>query len=152
MVIWKERQHDDDTSHAIRYVGCIASLRGYDLLKFLRAPSMVSNARLLEYILWMWNLEQQHFEVGPHILTVDVEDIYFLTGMSRQGEPISLTGSQGEDITTQELIVHHFYLGTKMSVKNIPIKVVRDLPLWTVLFTMQRVEGSQGPRQESMHI
>ena len=48
----------------------------------------------------MWNLEQQHFEVGPHIVTVDVEDIYFLTGMSRQGAPLYLIGSRGGDITT----------------------------------------------------
>ena len=48
----------------------------------------------------MWNPEQQYFEVGPHIVTVEVEDIYFLIGMSIRGAPISLTGSRGGDITT----------------------------------------------------
>ena len=33
-----------------------------------------------------------YFEVGPHIMTVEVEDINFLTGLSRRGAPISLTG------------------------------------------------------------
>ena len=107
MVIWKERQHDDDDAQAARNAGCIAALRGDGLLKFFRAASMISHARLLEYILRMWNSKQQYFEVGPHIVTVEVEDIYFLTGLSRRGAPISLIGSQGGDVTTQELIARH---------------------------------------------
>ena len=90
---------------------------------------MVSHERLLEHILRMWNLEQQHFEVGAHILIVKVEDIYFLTGLSRQGGPILLTGSRGGDITTQELINHHCIPGTRTSGKKISIKVVMDGPL-----------------------
>ena len=62
-------------------------------------------------------------------MTVEVEDIYFLTGMSKRGAPISLTGSRGGKITTHELIVHHCFPGTKMSGKNIPIKVVMDILL-----------------------
>ena len=38
------------------------------------------------------------------MLTVEVQDIYLLTGLSRQGAPISLTGSHGGDVTSQELI------------------------------------------------
>ena len=84
----------------------------------------------------MWNLEQQHFEVGPHILTVEVEDIYFLIGLLRRGVPIYLTGSYGGDITTQELIDRHCIPGTRTSGKKIPIKAVVDGPLRPVLFTM----------------
>ena len=36
-----------------------------------------------------------------------------------------------------------------MSGKKIPIKAIRDLPLWTVQFTMQRVAGSQGAHEAS---
>ena len=82
-------------------------------------------------------------------MTVEVEDIYFLTGLSRRGAPNSLTSSRGGDITTQELIVHHCFPGTKMSGKKIPIKVVRDLPLQIILFTMHRVAGIQGHHQAS---
>ena len=74
-------------------MGCLASLRGYGLLKFFRAPSMLSHARLLKYILRTWNPEQHHFEVEPHIVSVEVEDIFFLTGLSRRGAPISSTSS-----------------------------------------------------------
>ena len=110
---------------------------------------MVSHERLLEHILRMWNPEQQYFEVGAHILTMDIEDIYFLNGLSRRGAPISLTGSHGGDITTRELIDRHCAPGTGTSGKKIPIKAVMDRALWTILFTMQRVAGSQGVYQDS---
>ena len=75
-------------------------LKDRGLLKFFRTPCMVSHECLLEHILWMWNLEQQYFEVGAHVLTIEVEDIYFLKGLLRRGAPISLTGSHGGDITS----------------------------------------------------
>ena len=149
MVIWKERTHDDDDAFAERNVGCNATLQDCGLLKFFWTTSMVSREQLLEYILWMWNLEQQYFEVGAHILTVEVEDIYFLTGLSRQGAPISLTGSRDRDITTRELIDRHCVLGTGASGKKIPIRSVMDGPLWIILFTMPRVARSQGVHQAS---
>ena len=83
MVIWKEIMHDNDDAFAERNVGCIAVLWDCGLLNFFRTPSMVSHENLLEHILQMWNSEQQYFEVGPHILMVEVEDIYFLIGLSK---------------------------------------------------------------------
>ena len=100
MVIWKERKHEDDDTCAVENTASISALQGCGLLKLFHAPSMISNVQLLEHILWMWNPEQQHFEVGPHILTVEVEDIYFLTRISKHGTPIYLIGSQEGDITT----------------------------------------------------
>ena len=114
----------------------------YGILKFFRTPSMVSHERLLEHILRMWNLEQQYFEVGAHILTVEVEEIYFLTGLSIWGSPISLTGYRGGDITTRELIDRHCAPGTGTSGKKILIRAVIDRALRIVLFTMQRMAGS----------
>ena len=149
MVIWKERKHDNDDTFTKRNAGCIAALQDSGLLKFFRTPSMVSHEWLLEHILWMWSPEQQYSEVGAHILTVEVEDIYSLTGLSRWGAPISLTGSRGGDITTQELIDRHYIPKMRTSGKKIPIKVVMDGPLWTVLFTMQRVAKSQAVHQDS---
>ena len=104
MVVWKERKHDEKDVAAERNPFCIVALRNCELLKFFQTPSMVSHERLLEHILRMWNPEHLYLEVGAHILTVEVEDIYFLTGLSRRGAPISITGFRGGDITTRELI------------------------------------------------
>ena len=110
---------------------------------------MKSHVRLLEYILRMWNHEQQYFEVGAHILIVEVEDIYFLIGLSRRGVHISLTGPHGGDITTQGIIDQYCLPGTHMSGKKIPIKYVMELPLRTAPFTLQCIFGSQGAHQAS---
>ena len=80
---------------------------------------------------------------------MEVEDIHSLTGLSRRGAPISLIGSRGGDITTRELIDRHCALGKGTSGKKIPIRAVTDRALRTILFTMQRVVGSQGVHQDS---
>ena len=77
MVIWKERQHENDDAFSEINTGCIATLRDYGLLKFFRTPNMVSHEHLLEHILSMWNPEKKYFEVGAHVLTIEVEYIYF---------------------------------------------------------------------------
>ena len=57
MVIWKERTHDEEDATAERNAVCIDALRNYGLLKLFQTPSMVSQERLLEHILRMWNPE-----------------------------------------------------------------------------------------------
>ena len=52
-------------------------------------------------------------------------------------------------MTTQDLINRHCHPGTKMSGKKISISVVVDMPLSTFFFIMQRLDGNQGPHQES---
>ena len=95
MVVWKELQDEDDDARAREDLDSIDALRGCGLLKLFHAPSMISHVKLLEYILRMWNPEQQYFEVQTHIVTVDAKYIYFMIRLSRHGEPISLKGSLG---------------------------------------------------------
>ena len=147
MVIQKERKHDLDDVAAVGDAGYVASLWGCGLLKFFWTPNMISHPCLLEHILHMWNPEQQYFQVGIHVLTIEVEDIYFLMRLSRRGAPISLTSLQGGTMTTQEMINDHCHPGMKMSGNKISISVVVDMPLRIVLFIMQRLVGNQGPHQ-----
>ena len=78
-----EQEHELDDICAVNDQGTVTSLSEWGLIKFFKFPSMRAQVRFLEYILKMWNPEQQHFKVGAHILTVEVEDIYFLTGLYR---------------------------------------------------------------------
>ena len=82
MVIWKEREHELDDAQAVNNPNTILSLRECALLKLFRIPGMRTHVHLLEHLIRMWDPEQQHFQVGTHILTLDVEDIYFLTEIS----------------------------------------------------------------------
>ena len=94
MVIWKEREHDLDDVQATNSTNTILALRECGILKFFRILDTRDHVRLLDHLIWMWGPEQQHFQVGTHILTLDVEDIYYLIDLLRQGNPMFDLGAQ----------------------------------------------------------
>jgi hypothetical protein len=40
---------------------------------------------LLEYLFHMWDINEKAFHVRVHTLTLEIDEIYFLTGLSRRG-------------------------------------------------------------------
>jgi hypothetical protein len=99
---WRERENEEDNSIVGNHPPTIASLRNCGLLKYFRIPGMRAQVRLLEYLVRMWDPDQQVFRVGVHTLSLDIEDIYFLTGLSRRGYHVSLTGSRGGGLPMSE--------------------------------------------------
>jgi hypothetical protein len=91
---WREREHEEDNTAAENHPQTIVALRNCGLLKYFRIPGMRAQVRLLEHLVRMWDPDQQVFNVGAHTLTIDVEDIYFLTGLSRRGSHVSLSGNR----------------------------------------------------------
>ena len=90
---WREWEHKEDNTNAENHPPTITALRDCGLLKYFRIPGMRAQVRLLEHLVRMWDLDQQVFNVCAHALTIDIEDIYFLTGLSRRGSYVSLTGN-----------------------------------------------------------
>ena len=70
----------------------------------------------------MWDPNQQNFVVGTHTLKIYVEDIYFLTGLSRRGIPVTLNGPRGGKGSVEDLIDDHHSIGTHSIGGKIPIK------------------------------
>jgi len=93
MLEWRERKHEEDDSIVRNDPGIVAALQDYEILKFFRIPGMRAQIRLLEYLVHMWDVDQQLFHVGVHTLTLDIDDIYFLTRLSWHGYHASLTSS-----------------------------------------------------------
>ena len=83
MVIYKERENEFNDSQAANNPNVMFELIECELLKLFRVLGMRVHDRLIDHLIRMWDPEQQHFQLGTHILTLDVEDIYFLTGLSR---------------------------------------------------------------------
>ena len=94
MLEWHEHEHEEDNENSENHPPTIASLRDYGLLKYFRIPGMRAQVRLLEYLVRMWDPDQQVFNVRAHTLSIDIEDIYFLSGFSRCGYYVSLTSSR----------------------------------------------------------
>jgi hypothetical protein len=106
---------------------------------------MRAQLRLLEYLVHMWDVDQQVFHVGAHILEIDIEDIYFLTGLSRRGARVTLTGSRGGGEPMSHYISEHCVPGAKRHSGKVAIRDVCDLPLQTILYTIAHMEGSAAP-------
>ena len=78
---------------------------------------------LLDHLIRMWDTKQWYFQAGTHIITLDVEDIYFLTILLRRGPPISLSGPKGCDVTTKSLSQQFCTIGTQIVGGKIPINM-----------------------------
>jgi hypothetical protein len=46
---------------------------------------------LLEYLNDLWDDVEQPVHIGPLTLEIGLDDVYFLTGLSRRGDPILLS-------------------------------------------------------------
>jgi hypothetical protein len=97
---------------------------------------MRAQIRLLEYLVHMWDPDQQVFHVGVHTLSLDIEDIYFLTGLSRRGYHVSLTGSRGGGLPMSEYYRLHCVPEVERKKGKVDIWGVWDLTLCTILFTI----------------
>jgi hypothetical protein len=145
MLEWREREHEDEDYFIGNDPRTVNSLRQCGLLKFFKIQGMRAQLRLLEYLVHMWDVDQQVFHVGAHILTLDIEDIYFLMGLSRRGSRVTLTGSRGGGLPMNEYIRQYCVPEAERRSGKVAIRDVWDLPLWTILFTISRMAGSASP-------
>ena len=82
MIKWKEREHEMDDIAALWSPRTRAALRSCELLKFFKLQKMKSEVLLLEHIISLWDINEQGFRIGAQLLTIELEDVYFLTGLS----------------------------------------------------------------------
>jgi hypothetical protein len=92
MIEWKEREHDMDDLASLQSPHTWAALRACGLLKFFKLQKMKKEILLLKHMIGLWDVTEQGFRIGTQLLTIELEDVYFLTGLSKRGVPISFTG------------------------------------------------------------
>ena len=139
MVVWKDCEHNIDDPHVANESYDCKGLRECELLKYFRVSGMRAHIHLLDHLIWMWDPDQHHFQVGTHILNIDVEDIYFLTRLSQRGSPISLTGCRRGEMFLDDPINEYCVNGARSQGGKIPIKHIVDRPLSTLAFTIEKV-------------
>ena len=142
---WREREHEEDNTAAENHPQTITALRNCGLLKYFRIPGMRAQVRLLEHLVRMWDPDQQVFNVGAHTLTIDVEDIYFLTGLSRWGSHVSLSGNRRGGMKMSEYCREYCVPEAERQRGKVAIWGVMDITLRTILFTIARMVGSAAP-------
>ena len=92
-VTWREREHEEDDMLSLHDLVTVNALRNRGLFKFFCISSMREQINLLQYFLDAWDLSTQVFQNRGKSIPLTVMDIYFLTDLSRQGAPISLSSS-----------------------------------------------------------
>jgi hypothetical protein len=142
---WREREHEEDNAAAENNPQTLAALRDCGLLKYFRIPGMRAQVRLLEHLVRMWDPDQQCFNVGAHTLTIDIEDIYFLTGLSRRGSYASLSGNRRGSLKMSEYCRLYCVPEAETRDGKVAIWGVRDLTLRTIILTIARMAGSAAP-------
>ena len=65
---------------------------------------MKANTRLLEMLLDYWNIEEDAFMIDQMPLRIEVEDIYFITGLSRRGEVVHSRGRTQGSLSIEDYV------------------------------------------------
>ena len=98
----------------------------------------------------MWEPNSQLFLVGDQLLDIEIDDIYFLTGLSRRGERVEFGGRGGGREPVDSYIRDLCIEGTRRQGGKLPIQHVTDIPLCTILYIMTRIVGSTSAHLASM--
>lgn len=80
------------------------ALRGCGLLNFFKLPNMKANTHLLKMLLDYWNIEEDAFMIDQMPLRIEVEDIYFITGLSQRGEVVHSRGRTRSSLSIEDYI------------------------------------------------
>ena len=120
----------------------MVSLCNYGVLTFFMCPILWAQPLLLQWMVGMWELDSQYLMAGDQALDIEVEDIYFLTELSRRGESVYFGGWGGGGESVDSYVSDLCVEGTCKQGGKLPIQHVTYIPLKTILFTMTRIVGS----------
>ena len=86
---WREREHGDVEEAVQGKLMAQQALRACGLYKFWCLGSLRAEPRLLQLLVGYWDLESKTFQIDIMSLNIEVEDIYFITGLYSRGEMVN---------------------------------------------------------------
>ena len=99
---------------------------------------------MLEHLISYWDHDLGTFDLQGEILEIDLEDIYFIIGLSRRGILVNLegTGRGGDPMSVQDYVDTYCMPGSQKKGSCIPIVHISNFPLQVLVSTIVRVVGS----------
>jgi hypothetical protein len=128
-VHWREREHEEVSELVAGDPNAMAMLMQCGLLKFFLCPFMRAQPRLLNSLVDHWHPDAEAFMLEGQSLVPTIEDIYFLTGLSRRGEPVNFRTFPSGPHNIAELIALHCEAGTNRLSSQVPISKITNLSL-----------------------
>ena len=116
------------------------ALRACGIYKFWCLGSLRAKPRLLHMLIDYWDPDSESFHIDGMSLTIEIEDIYFITGLSQQGEVVNLRshGPSG-GLTIDEYIAVYCFLDTKKVGSQIPTNSIQVLGLKAILLALSKI-------------
>jgi hypothetical protein len=139
MIEWKEREHELDDLSALQSPRTWAALRNCGLLTFFKMKKMKKEVLLLKHMIGLWNVTEKGFQIGTHLLTIELEYVYFLTSLLKRGAPVVLSGQRVLLAPMDEYLAKHCVPGVRLVGGRITIKDIKDLHLCSILFSITSI-------------
>ena len=110
---------------------------------------MHAQPRLLNALVDYWHHDAEAFMLEGQSLVPTTEDIYFLTGLSRRGEPVNFQTFPVGPRKILELIEEYCEVGIDQRTSSVPISRITSLTLQTILLLIGQITGSATVHQAS---
>ena len=102
---WREREHGDVEEVVKGDLMAQQALWECGLYKFWCLGSLRAKPRLLQLLVDYWDPETETFHIDGMSLSIEVEDIYFIIGLSHRGEVVIIPScGPGGRLTIEEYI------------------------------------------------
>jgi hypothetical protein len=119
------------------------------IVEIFLCPFMRAQPRLLNALVDYWHPDAEAFMLEGQSLVPTTEDIYFLTGLSKRGEPVNFCTFPSGPHNILELIGLHCEAGTDQTSSQVPIRKISDLALQAIMLLIGRITGSVALHQAS---
>ena len=108
------------------------------ILKFYQCPFMQAQPRLLNALIDYWHPDAEAFILEGQSLTLTTEEMYFLTGLSRRGEPVNLRAFPPRPHNIVELIGMYCEAETDKVGSQVSIHKIINLSLKVIVLLIGR--------------
>jgi hypothetical protein len=117
---------------------------------FLNGERENMRSSMIKMLVGYWEPESESLNIDGKPLRIEVEDIYFLTGLSRQGEVVNLKSrGVGSGMKIEEYIDAHYVAGTPKVGIQVPIQAINNLSLKIIVLVLNKITGSTSLHQAS---
>ena len=148
-VQWREREHEAISELVVVDPNFMAALMQCGLLRLFLCPFMHAQPRLLNALIDYWHPDAEAFMLEGQSLVPTTEDIYFLTGLSRRGEPVNFQTFPTGPSKVSELIAEYCEAGTDCRGSSVPVSKITNLALQTILLLIGWITSSSAVHQAS---
>jgi hypothetical protein len=145
----REREHEEVNELVREDPNDVATLMQCGLLKFFLCPFMRAQPRLLNTLVNYWHSDAEAFMLEGQSLVPTVKEIYFLSGLSRRGEPVNFWTFPARPHNITELIGLYCVVDTDCASTEVLIRNITNLSLQVIVFLIGRIIGSVALHQAS---